>query len=256
MTEKDHAQAMVDKLVQAITANRSVRTIKAEAGASLQGRNGSHQVDVYWEFSDGEITYKTIIQTSYWDKVIGNNELFRLLSTLRDIPGQVAGVLFTQPVYQKLTRELARDVGIALYEVRLPVEHGVWEPLIDNINIRIDAEWAKAEKERLGLGEQQVQLGGEPKAMFIYDAAGNCIDSVQGVFNDYIKNSRAGRQFEQQTIVHEFGEPAYLQTTDEQFPQVKLNQIVFDLTFFDSTEVQGEEMAEHILADVLKYFKQ
>ena len=257
MVEKhSEHEILIDKIIHAIAMENSVETIKVEHNTSIEGRTGTYPVDVYWEFTDGEIIYKTIIQAGYWDKVVGNNELFRFLSVLRDITGQVAGVLFTQPVYQKVTHQLARDVGITLYELQTPVEHDIWQPVIGNVDIKIDADWARAEKERLGMGDQQIRLGGEPKELFIYDAGGSCIDSVEGVFNDYIKNQRASQEFGEQTIHHEFKDSAFLQTNDELFPLLKLERISFDLSFVDSTEVQGEEMLHNILLSVLSYFRQ
>lgn len=257
MEEKNSGfEVLTEKIVQAIAVENSVQTLKVEHNATIQGRTGAHPVDIYWEFTDGEVTYKTIFQTRDWDKAVGNNELFCLLSVLRDIPGQVAGVLFTQPVYQKVTRQLARDVGITLYELQAPVEDEVWQPVVGNVDIKIDADWAKAEKARLGLGDQQFRLGGEPKELFIYNANGLCIDSVQGIFNDYIKQQRAGLNFARQTITHEFKETVFLQTNDELFPRLKLDRISFVLEFFDSTEVQGEEMLHRILLSVLSYFRQ
>lgn len=248
-------ETIVSKIVQAIASDQSVQTIKIEHNTTIQGRTSTHPVDIYWEFTDGEITYKTIIQAQHWDKAIGNNELFRLLSILRDIPGQTAGALFTQPVYQKVTKDLARDVGITLYELMLPLDDHVWEPVVTPVQLKIDEAWAKAEKERLGMGEQQVQLGGEPKTMFIYDEDGNCLDSVQGIFDDYIKKNRVAGRYEEQTITHEF-QGAYLKTYDELFPMLKLDKLIFKLTFFDSSEVQGEEMLSAILTSVLRYFRQ
>jgi hypothetical protein len=250
---KLYQETIISKLVQAIVTEQSVQTIKLEQNTTIQGRTGTHEVDVYWEFTDGEITYKLVIQTRDWNKTVGNNELFRLLSILRDIPGQTAGACFTQPVYQKVTKELARDVGITLYELLLPMDEHIWEPIIRQVQLQVDAEWAKAEKERLGLGDQQVQLGGDPKSMFIYDANGNCLDSVQGLFNEYCKQSRQAGKYDRQTITHQFRDE-YLQTNDEQFPMLKLDRVTFDLEFFDAAEVQGEEMLGTILASVLRYF--
>ncbi|MEG6586093.1 restriction endonuclease [Dendrosporobacter sp. 1207_IL3150] len=253
--EKFYYEQIISKLVQAIEDEKSVKTIKVVRNSTIQGRVGYHEVDIYWEFTDGEINYNTVIQVKDWNKKIGNTELFKLLSILRDIPGQTAGVLVTQPVYQKVTHDLARDVGITLYELKMPLDQKVWESVIENVQVKVDAEWAKAEKERLGMGDQQIKLGGEPKTLFIYDAERNCIDSVQGIFNKYIKESRSRNDYSMQTVVHEFTEPVFLQTGDELFPMVKLDKIGFDLMFFDSAEVSGGEMLSYMLDNVLNYFR-
>jgi len=248
-------EKILHNFITAIETENSVKTIQFQQNATIQGRISTHQVDAYWEFTDGDITYKTIIQVNGWDKVVSNAEMYRFVLLLRDIPGQVTGVLFTQPVYEKRIKDMAQDAGVVLYEIKIPSDsQSIWEPSVENVRINVDTDWVRNEKERLGLQNELIQVGGNPKYLYIYDEAGNCIDSVQGVFDTYVKKNRGNYQLDKQEIIHTFAGEAFLQTDNELFPLVKLLNITFDLSFVDSTELEGEELVQNILGSVLKFY--
>lgn len=235
-------------IFEAIGHKTSVQTLNAQHNASIEGKTAAHQADVYWEFTDGDITYKTVIQAREKATL---PELLALLNIIRDIPGQTVGVLITQPVYQKDIKDMANSAGIILYELMAPLNQNVVEPFVDNIQINVDKEWVKREKERVGMGNEQVQIMSSPKYSFIYDEQGNCMDTVEGIFTIYGKQH--GVMGQKQSIVHTFSAPAFLQTNHELVPFVKLTSIAFDLEF-GINDLSGEEMVEYILDKVFRYF--
>ncbi|MGL5511619.1 MAG: hypothetical protein ACRDBM_00060, partial [Sporomusa sp.] len=129
MTTENIYQQAVRKIYQAIAGENTVKTIQAQCNAVVEGRTATHDVDLYWEFTDGDITYKAIIQAK---EQIGLGELFSFLTMVRDIPGQVMGIIVTQPVYQKDIKNMAANAGIILYELSALIAAEVWEPIISN----------------------------------------------------------------------------------------------------------------------------
>ncbi|SMD09292.1 hypothetical protein [Sporomusa malonica] len=250
MTSPNIYQQAVRDIYEAIAGEAAVKTIKAQYNAIIEGKTSTHEADLYWEFTDGDITYKAVIQAK---EQVGLGELFTFLRTVRDIPGQVMGVIVTQPVYQKDIKDMAANAGIILYELIAPVVQDIWEPVISNIQINVDKSWVKAAKEKVGLGDEPVQMNANPKYTFIYDERGNCLDSVQGVFDSYSRR-RAAAGTGLQTVVHTFAVPVFLQTNHELVPLIKLDNITFDLEFVNVNQMPGEDMLASILNNILRYF--
>ncbi|HWR05759.1 hypothetical protein [Sporomusa sp.] len=250
MTTQNIYQQAVRDIYEAIAGETAVKTIKAQYNAVIEGRTATHETDVYWEFTDGDITYKTIIQAK---EQVSLGELFTFLRIVRDIPGQVMGVIVTQPVYKKDIKDMAANAGIILYELFAPLAADVWEPVIGNVQINVDKAWVKEAKEQAGLGDELIQMNANPKYTFIYDESGNCVDSVQGVFDHYGKQSNAPAD-KLQTVVHTFAKSVFLQTNHELVPFIKLDNITFDLEFVNTNQMPGEEMLTQVLDKTLKYF--
>jgi len=167
LTSNSHFyEKAIRDIYDAIAQEQSVRTLNTQYPATIQGKTSVHAADIYWEFTDGDIIYKTVIQAK---ETVTLGELFSLVRIIRDIPGQTTGVLITQPVYKKDIKEMAANAGIILYELLEPSGQDLWEPVVDNIQINVDKEWVKKEKERVGLGDEQVQISANPKYSFIYD---------------------------------------------------------------------------------------
>lgn len=251
MDNKRYYEQVVRDIYEAIGRETSVQTLAATHNSILQGKTSEHQSDVYWEFNDGEITYKTVIRAR---ETATLDELFALLRIIRDIPGQTVGVLITQPVYKKDIKDMAASAGIVLYELLAPSVQDILAPVIEHVQVNVDKEWVKREKEKAGIGDEQVQVMNQPKYAFIYNEQGHCVDSIQGIFDSYSKRREGMPAGQKQAIVHTFGSPAFLQTNHVSVPYVKLTSIAFDLEFVRVNELPGEEMVEYILAKVLRYF--
>lgn len=250
MTSPTIYQQAVREIYEAIAGVDTVTTCNAQYNAVIEGKTSTHEAEVYWEFTDGEVTYKVIIESK---EQASSPELFTFMRTLRDIPGLVLGVVVTQPIYQKDIKEMANKAGILLYEMAQPAAKETWEAVIGNIQINIDKAWVKEAKEQAGLGDEPIQMSAEPKFSFIYDEAKNCIDTVQGIFDHYSKQKIDGNSGKQ-TIVHSFDAPAFLQTTHELVPFIKLDNITFDIEMLKIDNLVGTEMLESILEITLKYF--
>ena len=108
--EMKKAETMMDEVIELIRNEEKVKTLKIEKDYEVEGRTASYPIDLYWEFEGGNgIVYKVIIQTRQMDKSVDRNRLFHFANILQDISGQVMGVIFTQPVYEKIVKDVARE---------------------------------------------------------------------------------------------------------------------------------------------------
>jgi hypothetical protein len=248
LTSLNVYQQAVREIYEAIAGVDAVKTCKVQYNAVIEGKTSTHEADVYWEFTDGDITYKAVIQAKEQASLA---ELFIFLRMLRDIPGQVMGVIVTQPVYQKDIKDMAASAGILLFELTQPIVDEIWEPVVSNVQVSVDKAWVKQAKEQAGLGDEPVQVSVEPKYSFIYDEAGNCLDTVQGIFDQYGKQQKASGQ---QTIVHTFAAPTFLQTNHALVPFIKLDNITFAVELVNVNQWAGADMVADILDSIVRYF--
>lgn len=253
MKEMLSYEELIEGIADGIARLDTVTTTQLKQKAILQGRMDTHPVDLYWEFTDGDITYKTVIHSSCWEKTASSSDLFKFVSLLRDIPGQTTGVLFSQPIYHKDTQQLAKDAGVLLFELSREAAAPRREAIVHNPGIQVDTVWAKAEKERLGLEHETFQFSGDPQYLFLYDEQDNCVDTVHSVIAGYLQR-REGDSMERISVHHYFETPTFLQIGNEFIPRVKLTSVMFDIEYVDPNESLGEEIAQTILTHVLSYY--
>ena len=111
----DNAENLISKIIEVIKSQNSLESVQVERDIQVEGRTASYPVDLYWEFEAGNgVTYKVIAQVKNVEKILSKNELFQFANVLQDISGQVMGVIFTQPVYDKLVQDIAKDVDVAI----------------------------------------------------------------------------------------------------------------------------------------------
>lgn len=228
----DNAENLISKIIEAIKSQDGLESLQIERDIEVEGRTASYPVDLYWEFKAGNgVTYKVIAQVKNVEKTLSKNELFQFANVLQDISGQVMGVIFTQPVYDKMVQDIAKDVGIMLYEMGNLQAQSMWQPSISDIKIAFDTEWIKTEKSKKGLEDAPISFSGDPKYMYIYDNQDLCIDSIEGIFNTYVKKHTEKENFSEKRIEHLFENGVYLETGHELIPKVKINGVTFGLSF-------------------------
>lgn len=248
-----NSEMIMKKIIETIQGEEDLKNITVECKTEVEGRTASYPVDLFLSFhAENGVNYKIIIKTQDIDKELDKNELFHFANLLQDVSGQVMGVIFTQPVYDKLVQDVARDVGIMLYEMRNLADKPVWEANISDVKIDVDKEWVKAEKERLNLGDTPLQSGGNPKFMYLYEND-ICVDSIEGIFNGYIKRQSEQEEFETTKIYHSFaGKEICLKTEHELMSMVKLKGIDFTINFRNISALDGTEIVRNILRTAVR----
>ena len=117
----------------------------------------------------------------------------------------------------------------------------------------MDKEWVKAEKEKHQLGDTPIQSGGDPKYMFLYDEQDLCVNTIEGIFDQYIKDVTAKGEYKTVSIQHQFtGSAIYLNTEHELIKRVKLNSLSFTINFRKLSTLDGLDMVKNILRTALR----
>jgi len=119
-------ERLVQGIFQAIHDQDEVNNLTVERDKTLQGKISTHQIDVYWQFEKGGITYETIVQARDWQNAVKQGDLFHFKCILDDLPGQPRGVFVTRTGYQQGAKHFAAAQGIILYELdELPKPPGL-----------------------------------------------------------------------------------------------------------------------------------
>jgi Restriction endonuclease len=113
-------EILVQAIFQAIHDQEDVATIVVERNKTLQGKTTPHQIDVYWKFKKGGITYEAIVQAKDWQSRVKLGQLLEFKGVLDDLPGQPRGIFVTRSGYQRGAKEFAATHGIILYELDEP----------------------------------------------------------------------------------------------------------------------------------------
>jgi hypothetical protein len=113
-------EILVQAIFQAIHDQEEVATVIVGRNKTLQGRTTPHQIDVYWEFEKGGISYAAIVQAKDWQSPVKLGQLLEFRGVLDDLPGQPRGIFVTRSGYQRGARKFASAHGIMLYELDEP----------------------------------------------------------------------------------------------------------------------------------------
>lgn len=133
-------QAIIDAEVTGLGGQKN---IIVETNKLLTGNNGlKREFDIYWEFTQGGITYKNVIECKDYNSTIILEKIDAFDSKLKDFPN-LRGIFATTKGYQKGAKTKALHSGIELLIIR-EQNNNDWvdkdgTPLLREINIRLNA---------------------------------------------------------------------------------------------------------------------
>lgn len=112
-------ELLVQAIFQQLHDQDAVPNFIVEHDVVKQGTTTKHQIDVYWEFTRGGITYRSVVQAKNWAHAVDKGEVLKFEAVVRDLPGQPRGIMVSANGYQRGAREVATACGIAIYELKL-----------------------------------------------------------------------------------------------------------------------------------------
>jgi hypothetical protein len=112
-----------------------IEKIAVEQNKIIQGKTTAHQIDVYWEFRVGIITYKVIIQSKDWNSSVKKENMLAFKAIIDDIPN-TSGIFVSRSGFQSGAKEVALANGIRICELRNPIDSD-WDGLMKDIHIEI-----------------------------------------------------------------------------------------------------------------------
>jgi hypothetical protein len=108
-------EVLLREIFQEILDQDIVNNVTVSRNVTLQGKTVSHQIDLYWEFTIGGITYANVVQAKDWKTPVTKGELLTFRGVLDDLPGQPRGIFATKTGYQAGAATYAQAHGIQLY---------------------------------------------------------------------------------------------------------------------------------------------
>ena len=242
----------MEDFYQNLLQQEDVKNVEVRKNCVIEGRKDTHELDVYWQFNDGEIVYTVIINFKCLNRQLTREDVTEFSKVISDFPGQTVGIIFTEPVYFQEFVTMASSANIMVYEV-IPQMPDFYEPVIDNFHIEVDKEWVAAEKAKAGIDEEITVEASDSGAMFLYDEQAICVDNLKSIVDSYLRK-RDDRSEASERIVHKFETPLFLPTGHELIPLVKITEIAFEFSFKLMNEVTKEERMleqEYVLGDIL-----
>lgn len=261
-TGKEYEQ-VVQKVFQSILDQKFVKNITVQHDVTLQGKSTTHQIDVYWEFSDGISTYATIVQAKDYSSNVSQDKLLTFKGVIDDLPNHPKGIFVTKTGYQRGAKAYAEANGILLYELRQPTDKD-WEGYIRDISIKltmfspnvsdlkiwIDYKWLNENYKNI---PKRIQMSGNDDEVFLYNGNKEKVASIYELKNSLIK--KYGQENSSQYVEEIFDKPTFISYAKDGIDWLKINKISFNLsfrTYQDTIEINGDDIVKFILKDVLK----
>lgn len=226
-----------------------VKTIDVKQGIkNFKGKTASHEIDVYWEFEEGGIKYKTIVQAKDWATPIKLEQLLTFKSVLEDIPGQPRGVFVTRTGYQSGAREYAENNGILLYELREPTEEDKAD-WIQVVHVHLDFSTPKSKITGSVLDEMTTPIHLDlSDSTRLFDEKGVKITTLQRLANSLFPE---GRELPPTKMPYKFDKLTFLETGDPNTPRAKVKSLEFTISK-TLTTIEYDLVAKDFVGYVLK----
>lgn len=255
-------EGIVQKVFQSILDQKFVKNIEVKHDVTLQGKSTTHQIDVYWEFSDGISKYATIVQAKDYNSRVSQDKLLTFKAVIDDLPTHPKGIFVTKTGYQKGAKAYAEANNILLYELRKPTDKD-WEGLIKNININytiksphiknfridIDGDWFN---KNYGQKTSGIKYHSNTRETFLYNEKKERIMSLHDLIVKLLKNQEKSES--SKSIEHVFEQPTYIDCLQDGISLLKIKRISFEVSYFifkDMIEINGDDVVKFILKNVL-----
>lgn len=259
-------ERLTRQVFETLLAQQSVKNLRVEHDIKLQGLTNEHQIDVYWEFEAGGITYRTVVECKDKTKPVDKQTLHALWTTLQDLPGQPRGVVVSRSGFQEGAERFAKAHGIVLYELRAPRDDD-WKGFITAVSIRgellvpklhgiefkADNDWLTREMARCGIPSMDAipSLQGMLGEMLIEREDGSHLTTVGDVVEAHLCPKEIGPP---EWREHLFDEPAYIATTLPSMPRLLLRgvraSVELVVGFTKNIEIKLESLVGLILKEV------
>lgn len=236
----------------------SVMNIRVQHDVTLKGKTTEHQIDVYWEFSLGGFTCKTVIQAKDWKNRVPQVEMLAFKAILDDLPSRTKGVFVTKTGYQKGAIDVATSNGISIHILRKPLEND-WEgrvkdlemhmnylfPVYENLSIDVDGKWLISNGINPEDIAKKIAVSGDT---IIYDGENNEVAQLSEIILSLCKKN--GQDVKQ--LYYECTEESYITTEENQ--KIKFSRIggLFGYNIYEDVfKIKGDNTIGLILRDVV-----
>jgi hypothetical protein len=261
-------ERIVQSIFQAILGQDRARNIAVEHDVKLIGKSGEqHQIDVYWEFEVGGVSYKTLVSAKDWAGNVKKEQVLSFKTILDDIAGQPRGVIVTRQGYQSGAEGFAKHHGITLYVVRKPddefwegrtrklvLETRFFEPTYSRLGFVTDRAWLDELQRARGQQQFQITFRGGSDQLFLIGESGQR-ESIHEALPRLFPTP-AFEVVARHRAIHTFSEAVYLGPLAGELESVRLASISADveqtMTAEETVVFDGDDVVDYIIEDVLK----
>lgn len=135
----DEYEEVTRGLVAALATIEQVQTVRLERDVRLAGRVHDHQIDVVWDYQDGEGDHRVVFECRYYKSTIKNTAVWAYNGIVNDLVEPAVGVMITRTGFQRAARSVAERHGIKLWTLRAPTEAD-WRGRVRTIQIDFHME--------------------------------------------------------------------------------------------------------------------
>lgn len=128
-------ERFVQDVYKVLNANDGLSNVMVQHDVKLKGISREHQIDVYWQFSYGTVTYRVAVECKDYKNPVTAEKIEAFRSTLLDIGNDIQGIFASRNGFQAGAINVAKTYGIQLMQIREPLESD-WEGYIKDIYIK------------------------------------------------------------------------------------------------------------------------
>lgn len=259
-------ELLTKTIFQQLLQQDEVETVRLEHDVTFEGKTTTHQIDVYWAFNAGGVTYHTCVQAKDWGQAIQQAHVMTFKSVLEDLKFRANGIMVGRSGFQNGAQEYANGNGIALYELREITEED-WKGRIRTINIKFvaiapfakefqpicDRQWFDREVAQADLPKgESISIAGYTRELCLEDEQGNVIGTFDSLVDERFPKPLA--RMEEKSIHHSFENPVFVRTTHPKITRLKLNGFSVKIGVNEieqSIIIDGNELVHFILKNVM-----
>lgn len=126
-------ERFVQDVYKVLNANDGLSNAIVQHDVKLKGISREHQIDVYWQFSYGTVTYRVAVECKDYKNPVTAEKIEAFRSTLLDIGNDIQGIFASRNGFQTGAINVAKTYGIQLMQIREPLESD-WDGCIKDIS--------------------------------------------------------------------------------------------------------------------------
>lgn len=249
-------ERFVQDVYRVLNANDGLSDVVVQHNVKLKGISREHQIDVYWQFSYGTVTYRVAVECKDYKNPVTAEKIEAFRSTLLDI-GNIQGIFASRNGFQSGAQQVAKAYGIQLMQIREPLASD-WNGYIKDIyinyifrsilnvhpTISVDLDWA--EKNKI---DKVSGFHSELKGTFVVINKGT-LSECKTSFAELINKLPCDKEGKNKIFVEKYDD-AYLEYKDISM-KIKGIKFEYDVQFsYEQQHIDALDMAKAVVNNVI-----
>ena len=249
-------ERFVQDVYRVLNANDGLSDVVVQHNVKLKGISREHQIDVYWQFSYGTVTYRVAVECKDYKNPVTAEKIEAFRSTLLDI-GNIQGIFASRNGFQSGAQQVAKAYGIQLMQIREPLASD-WNGYIKDIYINyifrsilnvhpiisVDLDWA--EKNKI---DKVSGFHSELKGTFVVINKGT-LSECKTSFAELINKLPCDKEGKNKIFVEKYDD-AYFEYKDISM-KIKGIKFEYDVQFsYEQQHIDALDMAKSVVNNVI-----